>query len=222
LRLLLGKFFLCCDESSRCRTHRYESCHWQALRFFSNADIEAGPRSADARYVAQWAVASRDHKGLPFAIVDKKSAKLFVFASSGRMVGAAPALLGLAPGDHSVPGIGQRDPSQIQPNERTTPAGRFVSAPGRNLSGEDIVWVDYESGFAIHRVRPGDARERRQQRLASATPHDNRVSLGCVVVTVAFYESVVKPTLGTQRGVVYVLPETRPAREMFGASPADM
>jgi hypothetical protein len=185
-------------------------------------DFAGESASADARYVARWVVGTRDHKGLPFAIVDKKGARLFVFAASGLLVGAAPALLGLAPGDHSVPGIGQRDPSQIEPHERTTPAGRFVSSPGRNLSGEDLVWVDYESGLAIHRVRAGDARERRQQRLASATPHDNRVSLGCVIVAVAFYEAVVKPTLGTQRAVVYVLPETRPAREMFGASQADM
>lgn len=185
-------------------------------------DFAGESASADARYVAQWVVGSRDNKGMPFAIVDKKSARLFVFASSGRMVGAAPALLGLAPGDHSVPGIGERDPSQILPSERTTPAGRFDSAPGRNLSGEDLVWVDYESGLAIHRVRPGDSRERRQQRLTSATPDDNRVSLGCVVVTVAFYEAVVAPTLGTQRGIVYVLPETRPVREMFGASQGDL
>jgi hypothetical protein len=193
-----------------------------ALAAGKAADFAGDSTSADARHVARWVVGSRDHKGLPFAIVDKRSARLFVFASSGRLVGAAPALLGLAPGDHSVPGIGQRDPLQIQPHERTTPAGRFVSAPGRNLSGEDVVWVDYESGFAIHRVRPGDANERRQQRLKSATPYDNRVTLGCVVVTVAFYESVVKPTLGTQGGVVYVLPETRSAREMFGASADDV
>ena len=188
----------------------------------SSADFAGESASADARHAAQWVVASRDNKGLPFAIVDKKGAKLFVFAANGSVIGAAPALLGLARGDHSVPGIGQRDPSQILPHERTTPAGRFVSAPGRNLNGEDLVWVDYDAGIAIHRVRPGDAHERRQQRLASATPNDNRVSLGCVVVTVAFYEAVVKPTLGTQRGVVYVLPETRPVQEMFGASAADM
>jgi hypothetical protein len=186
------------------------------------ADFGSEPASADTRHVAQWVLASRDHNRLPFAIVDKRSAKLFVFAANGRMVGAAPALLGLAPGDHSVPDIGKRDPSRILPSERTTPAGRFVSSPGHNQSGEDVVWVDYESGFAIHRVRPGNARERRQQRLKSATPYDNRVSLGCVVVTVGFYESVVRPTLGTQRGVVYVLPETRPAREMFGPSANDL
>ena len=51
-------------------------------------------------------------------------------------------------------------------------------------------------------------------------PEDRRISLGCVVVPVAFYESVIAPTLGQSRGVVYVLPESRPAREMFDTAMA--
>ncbi len=34
---------------------------------------------------------------------------------------------------------------------------------------------------------------------------------------VAFYEQVVMPTLGSRRGVVYVLPESSPVQAMFGA-----
>jgi hypothetical protein len=52
--------------------------------------------------------------------------------------------------------------------------------------------------------------------MASASPEDNRISLGCVVVPVAFYENTVSPLLGKSRSVVYILPETRPVREMFG------
>jgi len=173
--------------------------------------------SADARYMARWVVQSGDHQGMPFAIVDKKDAKLLVFAPSGRIIGVAPALLGSAPGDHSVPGVGLREVSAILPSERTTPAGRFISEPGRNDTGEDVVWVDYDAALSIHRVRSGNARERREQRLASATPDDNRISLGCIVVTAAFYDAVVSPTLGKRRGVVYVLPETRPVHDMVGA-----
>ena len=67
----------------------------------------AGERpSAEARRVAQWVIGSGDSHGLPFAIVDKKDARLFVFEPGGRVVGATPALLGLAPGDHSAPGVG--------------------------------------------------------------------------------------------------------------------
>jgi len=112
-------------------------------------------------------------------------------------------------------------PSRIPVADRTTPAGRFASEPGRNLAGEDVVWVDYDAGIAIHRLRPAAAHQARPERMASAGADDNRISAGCVVVPVAFYEEKVKPVLGRQRGVVYVLPEMRSVREMF-ASPRDL
>ncbi len=181
------------------------------------ADFAGEAASSDVRYVAAWVLDSADNQGLPFVIVDKKDARIFVFEASGHLRGASAALLGLASGDHSVPGIGQRELSRILPAERTTPAGRFLSQPGRNLQGEEVVWVNYSEGLAIHRVRPDHSQERRLQRLASDTPGDNRISLGCVVVPVAFYESVVSPMLGKNYSVVYVLPETRPAHAFFGA-----
>jgi hypothetical protein len=36
-----------------------------------------------------------------------------------------------------------------------------------------------------------------------------------VVVPEAFYDGVIQPLLGHVRGVVYVMPETQPARELF-------
>lgn len=177
--------------------------------------------SQDARHAVQWVRQTGDTQGRPFAVVDKKSAALFVFSAEGRLVGATPALLGLAPGDHEVPGIGQRPVSQILPHERTTPAGRFASEPGRNLNGEHVVWVDYDAGFAIHRLRPGTSVLRRERQLATPTPADNRATLGCVVVPGSFYDDVVRPVLGTRYGVVYVLPENKDVREWFGTLPAE-
>ena len=69
---------------------------------------------------------------------------------------------------------------------------------------------------AGHRLRPANSNERRPERLASQAPNDHRISFGCVVVPVAFYDSVISPLLGKARGVVYVLPETRPVHEVFG------
>jgi hypothetical protein len=182
------------------------------------ADFAAERPSADARHVAQYVIDSGDHERRPFVIVDKKEARIFVFRSNGSLAGASAALVGSTIGDHSVSGVGQRaQQGQVGPHERTTPAGRFLTQPGRNLEGEHVVWVDYATAFAIHRVRPGASHERRLARLASSTPTDNRASLGCVVVPVDFYESVVLPLLGRSRGVVYVMPETRPARDVFGA-----
>lgn len=171
--------------------------------------------SSEAREMANWVMDSRDHHGMPFVIVDKPHVRVFVFKPDGTLDGAAPALLGSAVGDDSVPGIGEREMSAILPHERTTPAGRFVSQPGTNSFGEDIVWVDYEAAVSMHRVRAKEPSERRLQRLASATLDDNRISFGCINLPVAFYEEVVKPALGSQRGVVYVLPETRPVRAVF-------
>lgn len=165
--------------------------------------------------MANWVMETRDHRGMPFVVVDKQHVRVFVFQPDGRLDGATPALMGSALGDDSVHGIGEREMSAILPHERTTPAGRFESQPGTNTFGEDIVWVDYEAAVSMHRVRAKEPSERRLERLASATPDDNRISFGCINLPVAFYEDVVKPTLGSQRGVVYVLPETRPVQAVF-------
>jgi hypothetical protein len=178
--------------------------------------------SADTRYVAQWVVDSRDNRGKPFVIVDKKAAKVFIFGPGGAMVGAAPALLGMAVGDHAVAGVGALPPSRIPRADRTTPAGRFETEAGINLDGEDVIWIDYDAGLAIHRVRPDAAQQLRLRRLASAAPDEHRVSAGCVVLPVGFYENVLKPTLARSNGIVYVLPEMRPVREMFGRHAADL
>lgn len=182
-------------------------------------DFKGEPASQEARALAHWAFDSRDAKGKPFAVVDKKGARLFVFRANGELAGASAALLGQTPGDDSVPGVGSRVSTGLGLHERTTPAGRFESEPGRNHQGEAIVWFDYDAALAIHRLRPSAARQRRPERLASGTPEDNRISLGCVVVEPAFYDRVVAATLGRQRGVVYVLPETRDWALMFGAHP---
>ena len=138
------------------------------------------------------------------------------------MLGDAPALLGLARGDHAAPGVGKLPPSRIPAADRTTPAGRFETEPGINLDGEDVIWMDYDAGLAMHRLRPDAAQEARLRRLAAKAPDAHRVSAGCVVLPVSFYDSVVKPTLAKSRGVVYVLPETRPVREVFAQRASDL
>lgn len=181
-------------------------------------DFGAQRASDDARFVADWVMDSADHHGMPFAVIDKKDARIYIFESGGRLYGSAPALLGQAIGDDSAPDVGAHTQAGDVPMlERTTPAGRFISRPGRNLDGEHVVWVDYAAALAIHRLRPGASFRSREARLASATSEDNRASLGCVVVPGAFYDQVVQPVLGHTRAVVYVLPETRPVSDVFGA-----
>ena len=166
--------------------------------------------------MANWAVHTRDHRASAFVIVDKKNAKVYVFSPQGRLKASTPALMGSAQGDYSVPGIGVKPLSQVLPEEKTTPAGRFVAELGMNTKGEDIVWVDYDTAVSMHRVRAVKD-ERRMQRLASPTAEDNRISFGCINLPVKFYEDVLKPAVQASGAVVYVLPETRPLREVFAS-----
>jgi hypothetical protein len=123
-------------------------------------------------------------------------------------------LLGLAYGDATVAGIGDRDLSTIRPEERTTPAGRFVATLGRDLDKE-VLWIDYGAAVSLHRVITINPKERRPQRLATATPLDNRISYGCVNVPAAYFDSVVRPAFAGTYGVVYVLPEVESIEQAF-------
>ena len=178
--------------------------------------------TADARAAAQWVATSADNQRLPFVIIDKKNAQAFVFGADGRLLGATTVLLGLAVGDGGLADMSDREVSNMRPGQRTTPAGRFAAEPGQNLQGDKVIWMDYAAGLAIHRLRPDFQQERRAQRLATASIADNRISLGCVVVPVDFYEKVVWPVLGKGRSVVYVLPETRPLKGMLNALHSDV
>ena len=173
--------------------------------------------SPESRKLADWVVDSADNGKLPFMIIDKVQARVFVFDAQGQLRGAAAALLGLAIGDHTVPGIGQRKLSSIRPEERTTPAGRFVASLDRDVHGQEVLWVDYDSALSLHRVVTGQPKERRAERLASPSPLDNRISFGCINVPVKFYEQVVSPSFTGTNGIVYILPETRSVREVFGS-----
>lgn len=170
--------------------------------------------SRRTRDMADWVVSSRDNLNMPFAIIDKVNAKVYVFGADGQFYGAAPVLLGLAKGDHSMPGIGKMPMSRIPPSERTTPAGRFVTIMGRDPKGNDTLWLDYEDALSMHAVVKGAPKDRRAERLASPSPLDNRISFGCINVPVPFFENVIAAKFSDTAGIVYILPETR----QFGKS----
>jgi len=179
------------------------------------ADFEQEHKSRNAQHLADWVVDSGDNRGMPFVIVDKIDAKAFVFNADGRLRGAAPVLLGLARGDDAIPGIGDMKLSDIRPEERVTPAGRFVASLGLNFHGKDVLWVDYDGAVSMHRVVTHNPKERRLERLASRNPLDHRISYGCINVPVKFYEDVVSPSFTGTHGIVYVLPDTRSISEIF-------
>lgn len=177
------------------------------------------PRLAPVEAHVRWVLSTQDNEGLPFAVIDKRAARLWLYDVHGRRRGSTPVLLGLARSDASVSGIGDRPMDLIRAHERITPAGRFVAEAGRNADGEDVYWVDYDAAISMHRVRATNPLERRLQRLASSGAADNRISYGCINVPAAFYDQVIRPLFGGAGGVVYLLPETLPAGTLF--RPAD-
>jgi hypothetical protein len=176
----------------------------------------AGP-TPDVRWLVDRVARTHDNGRSEFIVVDKRAAQVHVFDAQGHLQASSPVLLGAAFGDDSVPGIGTRPMAQITPEERTTPAGRFVGELGRNTHGDDIVWVDYEAAISMHRVRLNNPSEHRAERLASPSAADNRISWGCINLPVAFYEQQVQPIFGRHKAIIYVLPDTRPVQAVFGA-----
>ena len=181
----------------------------------ANASFGDLRASSEARQVAQWVGDSGDNQGLPFVLIDKVAARVFVFNAAGELQGNDAALLGSARGDKTAEGIGELSLSAIRPEDRTTPAGRFVAHLDKDIHGRGLLLIDYDASIALHPVVPGTALEQRAKRLRSETPDDNRISFGCINVPPAFYEKVVRPAFTGTAGVVYILPETSAAGDYF-------
>lgn len=173
------------------------------------------PWASNSDRLLEWVQASGDNNGMPFAIVDKVAAAIFVHDAGGRLLGAEPVLLGSALGDDSAPHIGDRELAAIRPEERTTPAGRFIASYGPSRGQGNVLWVDYATAISLHAVPTGKKKERRLERLQSAPPDDNRISYGCINVSASFYENVIREAFKDARGVVYVLPDTKPLAEVL-------
>jgi hypothetical protein len=172
------------------------------------------PTGAAARLAAGVA-ASGDNGDMAFMIVDKLGAIVYAFDVDGSFLGSAPVLVGLARGDDSAPGIGSLKLSAISPDQRTTPAGRFVAQFGDSDGHGTVLWVDYADAISLHPVMSVNAGEHRQRRIKSAAAADHRISYGCINVPATFYEHVVLASFGADGGVVYVLPDTKPMAEVF-------
>jgi hypothetical protein len=173
--------------------------------------------SEAAAQITNWVIATGDNGGSPFIVIDKTSAKVFVFNAGGQMMGSAPALLGITRGDDSAPGIGDRELRNIPLQDRTTPAGRFIAKYGPAAGYSKVLWVDYASALSLHPVVAGTRKERRLQRLNSPAPDDNRITYGCINVPTKFYARVIRPLFNETAGVIYILPETRSLKDVFRA-----
>jgi len=179
--------------------------------------------TADARRMADWVVQRHDNGRMPFIVLDKRDARLYVFDVQGRLLDQTPVLLGSAHGDETYPGIGDVPIDQVKPFQRTTAAGRFVTRPGLDADHTDVVWLDYDAALAMHRVINKVKSERRLQRIASPNPKVRRISWGCINIPVAFFDTYISPVFGKRSGVTYVIPERKSFAEVFeqpGKAPA--
>lgn len=174
------------------------------------------PEADIGKRLAAWAAASGDNDERPFMVVDKLGARVFAFDAEGRLLGSAPVLVGLAPGDDSAPGIGDLALAAISPDERTTPAGRFDAAFGPSNGHGMVLWVDYADGIGLHPVITTNPAEHRLERIKSPSPAEHRISFGCINVPAKFYADFVQKQFAAG-GVVYILPDTKPLDEVFPA-----
>ena len=170
--------------------------------------------SPEAGRMIDWVAAAHDNGSMPYIVIDKQQAALFLFDRKGKFLGQTPVLLGVGVGDDSTPGVGAKTLADIGPAERTTPAGRYVAKFGLAVGGAKVLWVDYANSVALHAVVTTHAKERRVERLKSPTPDDNRISFGCINVGTPFYSGKIRP-LFAKGGVVYVMPDTRTLDEVF-------
>lgn len=182
------------------------------------SDATADGSRAASRAVTEivdWVNASGDNGGLPFVVIDKTAALVFVYDGGGVLLAATPALLGSALGDDSTPGVGDMKLSEIPKDERVTPAGRFLAAFGFAAGERKVLWVDYETAISLHPVVTANRAEHRLDRLHSASPDDNRITYGCINIPARVYEQLVRPLFTDSSGVVYILPEVRSLDEVF-------
>ena len=195
---------------------------FSAMPVLKRADFRGAAPSEEARRVADWALTAGDHEGLPYIVVDKRKARTYVFDAQGALIEWTPALLGMGVGDTFEPGVVDMNMYETKPSQRITPAGRYRAEEWQKPNGEWILWLDYPTQIAIHKLRKSQLAlsQEREARLYSNDPADSRVTFGCVNVPPEFYDRVITPTFNGSGGIVYVLPDSKPVESLFELYPA--
>jgi len=178
-------------------------------------DLALQTSSEEVKRVARWVTRSGDNARMPFVLIDKTNARAYSYNPAGVLQAAAPVLLGMAKGDKLI-APNSAAMSEMPPQSRITPAGRFVSRLSIDADGKELLVLDYDASISLHPVVKGTPEEHRAARLKSDTSEDNRISFGCINAPPQFYANFISALFRNTRGVVYVLPETSPASVLFG------
>lgn len=167
-----------------------------------------------AARVLRWVTGAADNKGLPYVVLDKAAARIWLYDGKGKRIADAPVLIGIALGDDATPGVGAKSLAEIGPAEKTTPAGRFLAKFGVAAGKTRVLWVDYATSVALHTIPPGNPKEKRVDRMLSPDIADNRITFGCINVPKAFYAKV-GPLFRKKGGYAYILPDLKPPEDVF-------
>jgi hypothetical protein len=146
-------------------------------------------RSPEARSVAAWVIASNDHAGRPFLIIDQARARLFAFSSQGHLVGSASVV------------------RQVAWADPPAPSGRFVADGRGSEPAGTIVWADAHRAVSLRVATASEAEPPRL--LASADG-----PAGSFQVAPAFYRRHLH-AFRHQASVAYLLPDTLPLQRNF-------
>lgn len=178
-------------------------------RASEQADTDGRELSPNAQTVANWVAENAEPNEISL-ILDPASGTLYVM-KGGKVVADSPALYG-AKGVGSFPGGSMEAAAKADlPTEekKVTPAGRFSLEFTQNDPdyGTSITFAqtgDYR--LAVHRVYQGNPAERRAERLKSGRSDDKMVSFGCINVSDAFYDEVLKKFDYSGKAFAYLLP----------------
>jgi hypothetical protein len=128
-----------------------------------------------------------------------------VFDNAGGIIAQEPALFGKDTGDVELGG-----------GKKITPAGTFnlgVEVWKPYVGGYTIEMRDPKTGFntvSIHAAYLGHPEQRREERLASPTAEDNKISAGCINTSHDTFLKKLLPNLNRlDGGMVFVLPDAQ-------------
>lgn len=180
------------------------------------ADFQDAAASSNVRIMADWVVQQGDNEGKPFALAEKPTGLIYFFDSEGVLVRKAPALYGRDPGDIYTEDQLDKAKADKTKGDYITPAGRTEArtGPSRNYGESVRFFTEGKRNIAIHKLYLGDPSQKRDEKLKSSSPADNRATMGCVNVSDQTMSEVVSP-LFREGGVIYVLPETEAGKALF-------
>jgi hypothetical protein len=145
-----------------------------------------------------------------YIVVDKPTARLFIIDSNKNLVTDFPVLLGQTKGESK--NIANSD-SDIAIGA-TTPAGKYrltnlyinkddsVMYQGRILS----LLGQGQGGLAIHMTYPLEI-EKRSKALETETTEDNRMSWGCINISLENWDNYIKPYFNTEKQFIFITPD---------------